>query len=64
MRYSEPNQPEELAAQENTEEKLRKEIEDLKIGVHELSAKQLEVRGPEVRSQKSELSTQHSTLGA
>jgi len=35
MRYSEPNQPEELAVQENTEERLRKEVEDLKRQLRE-----------------------------
>ena len=30
MKYSDPNQPEQLAVQESTEEKLRKEVEDLK----------------------------------
>ena len=35
MRYSEPNQPEEIAVGETTEEKLRKEVEDLKRQLHE-----------------------------
>ena len=30
MRYTEPNQPEEISVQESTEEHLRKEVEDLK----------------------------------
>ena len=35
MKYSDPNQPEQLAVQESTEEKLRKEVEDLKRQLRE-----------------------------
>src|SRR5665213_256901 len=35
MRYSEPNQPEEITVQESTEEHLRKEVEDLKRQLRE-----------------------------
>ena len=35
MKYSDPKQPEQLAVQESTEEKLRKEVEDLKRQLRE-----------------------------
>ncbi len=35
MRYTEPNQPEEITVQETTEERLRKEVEDLKRQLRE-----------------------------
>ena len=35
MRYTEPNQPEEITVQENTEEQLRKQVEDLKRQLRE-----------------------------
>ena len=35
MKYSDPNHPEQLAVQESTEEKLRKEVEDLKRQLRE-----------------------------
>src|SRR5258706_2018211 len=35
MRYTEPNQPEEIPVREATEEKLRREIEDLKRQLNE-----------------------------
>ena len=35
MKYSDPNPPEQLTVQESTEEKLRKEVEDLKRQLRE-----------------------------
>src|SRR6185503_12159465 len=40
MKYSDPNQPEQLAVKESAEEKLRKEVEDLKRQLREQKGQQ------------------------